>query len=69
MPEAVAELEQAVKLEPLATTYFHLARTYLLANNLEESRRCRDLAIKAKFDPQSLDPTDRADLDKVMGRP
>ena len=67
--QAIADLEQSAKDEPSATTYFHLARAYLQANNAAESRRCRDLAIEAKFDPESLDPTDRADLSAVMGKP
>ena len=66
LAEALVELEQSAKVDPSATTYFHLARTYLMANNPAESRRCRDLALKAKFDAEALDPTDRAELAKVM---
>ena len=66
-PEAIANLEQSAKGDPSPTTYFHLARVYLMANKPSESQRCRDLALKSKFDPESLDPTDRSDLEKVMG--
>ncbi|WP_435006555.1 tetratricopeptide repeat protein [Tundrisphaera lichenicola] len=64
--EAIVDFEQAVKAEPSATTYFHLARTYFKAGKVEEYRRCRELAKKAKFDPSKLDHTDRTDLDEVM---
>jgi tetratricopeptide (TPR) repeat protein len=66
---AIADLEKSAKADPLAATYFHLARLYWKAKNPAESRRYRELAIKAKFDPTTLDPTDRTDLEMVMGTP
>ena len=66
---AVVDLEKSAKADPSANTYFHLARAYLKAKNPEASRRYRDLALKAKFDAESLDPTDRADLGAVMTSP
>jgi tetratricopeptide (TPR) repeat protein len=68
LDQAIVDLEKSVKAMPVATTYFHLARAYLKAKKPEESRRCRDLARKGKFDPKELDPTDRADLAEVMGK-
>ena len=69
LDRAIADLEKSVKGDPSAATYFHLARAYWRANDMAASRRCRDLAIKAKFNPAELDPTDRGDLEKVMGTP
>ena len=63
---AIADLEQSAKATPSASTFFHLARTYRQANKLDDYRRNRDLARKAKLDPTSLDPTDKADLSSVM---
>ncbi len=67
--QAIADLELSVKGDPSPTTYFHLARAYLKAGKTDESRRCRDLALKAKFDAATLDPTDRSELGEVMGKP
>ena len=66
---AVTDLEKSAKSDPSANTYYHLARAYLKANDPAASRRCRNLALKAKFDAESLDPTDRADLGAVMSSP
>jgi tetratricopeptide (TPR) repeat protein len=67
--KAIDDLEQAVKTEPSATLYFHLARAYYKAGKLMDSRRCRDLAMASKFDFKTLDATDKMDLDEVMGKP
>ncbi len=67
--QAIADLELSVKIIPSPTTYFHLARAYLKAGRPDQSRRCRDLAIQAKFDASTLDPTDRADMEAVMAKP
>ena len=66
---AIADLEASVKLEPSPLTYFHLARVYLKANQTADWKRARDLAMSKGFNPEDLDPTDRADLDLVMGKP
>ncbi len=66
LDQAIDDLERSAKATPSATTYFHLARTYRQANKLDDYRRCRDLARKAKLDPSALDPTDKADLSSVM---
>jgi tetratricopeptide (TPR) repeat protein len=66
--EAIADLELSVKAQPSPVTYFHLARAYFKAGKAEDFRRCRDLARQQKFDPSTLDSTDRADLDEVMSR-
>jgi tetratricopeptide (TPR) repeat protein len=66
--QAVSDLEASIKLKPQPTTYFHLARVYYQAGNLPESRIYRDMAWKANFNPEFLDPTDRADLTEVMGK-
>ena len=65
---AIGDLEMSIEREPRPTTYFHLAQVHFKAGDLAESRRCRDLAWKARFDPESLDPTDRTDLALVMGK-
>ena len=67
LDRAIADLERSVQAEPAPSTYFHLARAYMKANKPAESRRCRDLAYRAKFDPATLDPTDRTDLESIMG--
>ena len=64
---AIADLEESCRRAPDAATYFHLARAYLKAGKASDHARCRDLARKAKLDPATLDPTDRADFDEVMG--
>ena len=69
LEKAIADLERSAKADPLAATYFHLARVYWRANDQAASRRNRDLALKANFDPAKLDPTDRGDLEAVMGKP
>ena len=72
LKDAVADLEESVKVDqlanrsPSATTYFHLARTYRQLNNTSEYRRCRDMARKLKLDPTTLDPPDKADVASVM---
>ena len=66
--EAIADLELSVKAQPSPVTYFHLARAYFKAGKAEDFRRCRDLARQQKFDPSTLDSTDRTDLDEVMSK-
>ncbi len=67
LDRAIADLEKSVKVDPNAATYFHLARAYRKANDAAGLRRSRDLAVKAKFNPTTLDVTDRRDVDAVMG--
>ena len=67
--QSIVDLELSAKGDPSPTTYFHLARAYLKAGRAEDRRRCRDLALKAKFDSATLDPTDRAEMNEVMGNP
>ena len=69
LPKAIADLEASAKGQRSATTFFHLSRAYLKANDTTASRRNRDIALQLKFDPATLDPTDRADLSNVMGSP
>ena len=66
LKKAIDDLEKSAKGAPSATTYFHLARVYLKSNDPAASRRCRDQALGLNFDAESLDPTDRSDLEKVM---
>ncbi len=66
LDEAVSDLETSVKNFPLATTYFHLARTYKQLNKMSEYRQARDRAQQLKLDIKTLDPTDRADVSAIM---
>ena len=63
---AIADFEQSVKGYPMATTFFHLARAYRQTKKMDDYRRARDMAKKLKLDPETLDPTDKADLTEVM---
>jgi tetratricopeptide (TPR) repeat protein len=67
--KAIEDLEKSAQLAPDPLTYFHLARAYFRAGKLADSRRCRDKALEKGFDSVGLDPTDRTDLDEVMGKP
>ena len=73
--EAIADLEQSIKLEetlkipPTASTYYHLARAHWKLKQVAEWHRYRDLARKYQFDMATLDPTDRSDLAEVMETP
>jgi tetratricopeptide (TPR) repeat protein len=67
--KAIEDLEKSVQLAPDPLTYFHLARAYFKAGKLTDSRRCRDRALEKGFDSVGLDPTDRADIEEVMGKP
>jgi len=67
--QAIADLEKSIEGNPSGETYYHLARVYLKAGKKAESRTSRDLAIKAKFDPSTIDQTDRRDLKPVMEQP
>ncbi len=69
LDEAIATLEESSKLDPSASTFFHLARVYQKAGKDGELQRCRELARKARFDPATLDTSDRADAGRVMGNP
>jgi cellulose synthase operon protein C len=64
--EAIIDLETSSRSNPSATTYFHLARTYLKAGKTEEFRRYRDLARKGKLSLQDLDATDRENSQDVL---
>lgn len=67
LDSAIADLEQSAKLDPTPATYFHVARAYWKAKKPDKHRFFREAALKSKFDPKTLDPTDRRDLEAVMG--
>ena len=66
LSEAATDLETSAQTIPKALTYFHLARVYRESKQMEDYRRTRDKAKELKLDIGSLDPTDKADVSKVM---
>ena len=64
--EAIAELSEAVKLNPSGPFYYHLARAYRKAGRADLHRKYRELARSAGVDPSRLDLPERAEFAAIM---
>jgi tetratricopeptide (TPR) repeat protein len=66
--EAIADLEAAAAAAPDAATYFHLARACRKAGRDDRAREAARKARDAGLTPRMLQPSERGELDEVLGR-
>jgi cellulose synthase operon protein C len=64
--EAIKDLEEANRIGPDPVHLFHLARAYRDAGKLGEFARCRDQVRRAGLAPESVEPSERAELASLM---
>jgi tetratricopeptide (TPR) repeat protein len=64
--DAIQDLEESNRLNPLPQTEFHLANTYRAAGREVEFRNYRDRIRKAGLKPEQLDPSERATLETML---
>jgi len=62
---AIKDLEEAILIDPSAGRYFHLARAYLEAGEVDKARRSLDRARASGLDPADIHPLERPALAQV----
>lgn len=67
--QAIADLQEAARSQPIGPVYFHLARAYLQAGWALEFREARDQAKRTGLLPIDLDLVERDEFDKLMNIP
>jgi tetratricopeptide (TPR) repeat protein len=63
---AIADLEQAIADAPTASRYFHLARAYRAANNLDAAGRALQKARDLGLQPAQLHPLERPACNSLL---
>jgi tetratricopeptide (TPR) repeat protein len=64
--QAITDLEAAAKANPSAGNLYHLARAYQKAGRTAEFQKYRTRAKEAGLKPTTLQPNERAEMDKLM---
>ena len=62
---AIEDLEAAIKMQPTASKYFHLARAYLIKNDKANAKRSLE-AAKTRGLPNGLHPREMSKYKKVL---
>lgn len=68
LPEAIRDLEEAVRLNPLAINHYYLGLAHQKAGNADAARKSFDAARQAGFKPADVDPPHRAEAEKLLAR-
>jgi cellulose synthase operon protein C len=63
---AVADLEEAIRLEPTGTRYYHLAQAYRAARNTGAAGQALRQAKSLGLTAQAVHPLERADFEKLV---
>jgi Tfp pilus assembly protein PilF len=66
LDEAITDLETAAQAAPSAVAFYHLARAYNKAGKVAQFQKYRDRAREAGLNASQLQPSEQAEMEKLM---